>query len=364
MVRSQLILMEGLPSTGKSTNAGILLTQLERNGHKAWWVHEVARPHPVLFFYEAYMENHEYDAFITRHPHAAATLESFIIRRNRSVGIDLLELEWHHLDQLGSEAYHGLCQYDVWKFSLERYKKAALAKWEHFVQQQMQSDEIVILDSSIFQFQIYSFILADAPLTELLPFIEQLYAIIAPLHPSLVYLHREDTNDTIDYMIQDRGTAFLERIWERDRHRPYYANRPEGAEGYKMFLRDYGTYAKALFDSTPFAKLALDIKDGKWNEYVDALLRFVDLSDVAPIEANYPNRIYYNAVLNQSIAIKNGQLITPDGGSKRIIPLSASEFRLHDMPVSIRLQDNAIHIGGEQLCERWTATGTVFAAQQ
>lgn len=33
--QSRLILMEGLPSTGKSTNAGILFRQLERNGKNA-----------------------------------------------------------------------------------------------------------------------------------------------------------------------------------------------------------------------------------------------------------------------------------------------------------------------------------------
>ncbi|EFM10668.1 hypothetical protein PaecuDRAFT_2580 [Paenibacillus curdlanolyticus YK9] len=363
MIPSKLILMEGLPSTGKSTNAGILFTQLERNGHKARWIHEVARPHPTLFFYEAYLEKPEYDAFIARHPHAAAILDAFIINRNRSVGIDLLELEWHHLDALGSEAHHDLSQYDAWTFSLDRYRKAALDKWEHFVQQHMQSDEIVILDSSIFQFQIYSFILADAPYDHLKSFIDQLYAIIAPLQPSLIYFHRENTNDTIDYLTQDRGTAFLERIWERDRYRPYYTNRPAGAAGYKMFLQDYGTYAKKLFDSAPFAKLALDITAGTWPVYVDVLLRFSNLSFVEPVAISYPNGIYSNAALDQSIEIANGYLITPDGGRKRLLPKSEFECYLHDTPVLIRFEGNEIHVGGEQLCDRWTAAGTVFIAQ-
>jgi hypothetical protein len=60
--------------------------------------------------------------------------------------------------------------------------KIAVEKWEHFVKGQIDSDEIVILDSSIFQFQIYSLLLANVPFNQLKSFIESLYAIISPLN--------------------------------------------------------------------------------------------------------------------------------------------------------------------------------------
>jgi thymidylate kinase len=45
MIDSQLIMVEGLPSTGKTTNARFIHIQLERNNLKAEWIHEVAMPH-------------------------------------------------------------------------------------------------------------------------------------------------------------------------------------------------------------------------------------------------------------------------------------------------------------------------------
>ncbi|BBH24414.1 hypothetical protein Back11_57590 [Paenibacillus baekrokdamisoli] len=360
MVRSRLILMEGLPSTGKSTNSGILLSQLERNGHRAKWVHEVARPHPTLFFYEACMEEHEYKDFITRYPHSVSILEPISMRRNNSIGIDLLEVEWNHSNQLGEDAYQQLKKYDVWNFTVDRYMKVALEKWEHFVNKQNYSDEIVILDSSLFQYQIYSLILADVPFTQLMAFIEAIYRIISPLHPSLIYLYREKTDDTINYLVRERGVTFLERIWNRDKERPYYKGRPAGAEGYKMFLRDYGEYAKLLFDSAPLPKLSVEITQGKWGEYVDLLLNFMDLSYIDPPKVVFPSGTYFNVELNQHIEIVGKYIVTPDGGRKHLEPKSDTEYYLHDLPVVIRLDENGIIIEGEQICDKWTTKGTVF----
>ena len=64
MIDSQLIMLEGMPSTGKTTNSRFIQIQLERSSMKTEWIHEVAMPHPVLFFDEAGMTYEEYDKFI------------------------------------------------------------------------------------------------------------------------------------------------------------------------------------------------------------------------------------------------------------------------------------------------------------
>lgn len=71
MIDSQLIMLEGMPSTGKTTNSRFIQIQLERNSMKTEWIHEVAMPHPVLFFDEAGMTYDEYDKFIKTYPQTA-----------------------------------------------------------------------------------------------------------------------------------------------------------------------------------------------------------------------------------------------------------------------------------------------------
>ena len=67
-MKNRLILLEGLPGTGKSTNSFRLYEQLIRNGMKAHWIHEVSQPHPTLFFTESCMTKEEYQDFTKKYP--------------------------------------------------------------------------------------------------------------------------------------------------------------------------------------------------------------------------------------------------------------------------------------------------------
>jgi len=354
--------MEGLPSTGKSTNSGFLLDQLEKSRRRSKWIHEVARPHPTLFFFEASLNEREYRNYISRFPQTASALGELAIKYGNYYGIDLLGIEWNQNDLFTEEAILDLKQYDVWNYSINRYAEIALEKWKSFVEKQMTSDEIVILDSSIFQFQIYSFLLAGKIYEDLRCFIERLFDIISSLNPTLIYFYRKNTNDTIDYLIQERGVRFLDSIWERDRNQPYYKNRPSGSEGYKMFLLDYGEYANRLFTIAPVPKLALEITEGNWSKYQHSLLQFFELPYMESDQkyGQYSSGRYHNRILNQIIEISGDYLIAPNGGRKRIVPKSKMEFSLSDIPVRIQIDEEKLVLTGEQICEQWTTKGTVF----
>ena len=86
MIDSQLIMLEGMPSTGKTTNSRFIQIQLERSSMKTEWIHEVAMPHPVLFFDEAGMTYEEYDKFIKTYPQTADILNSIAVFRKSTVG--------------------------------------------------------------------------------------------------------------------------------------------------------------------------------------------------------------------------------------------------------------------------------------
>ena len=56
---NRLILLEGLPGTGKTANAYKLYEQLVRNYRDVRWLHEVSQPHPMLFFSESCLTKEE-----------------------------------------------------------------------------------------------------------------------------------------------------------------------------------------------------------------------------------------------------------------------------------------------------------------
>ena len=80
-----------------------------------------------------------------------------------------------------------------------------------------EKDVIYILDSSIFQFQIFTFLLKDIEYDRVREFIQKLVKIIEPLNPKLIYLYRENVEESILALEKMRGVQCMKNIWERDK---------------------------------------------------------------------------------------------------------------------------------------------------
>lgn len=362
MINTRLIMMEGLPGLGKSTNAQFVLMQLERNGYKAKWIHEVARPHPVLFFDEACLTQDAFRGYLRQYPHAAQVLEQCAVVREKTVAFDLLDIEWNHLKHIGQDAFEALRKFDVWHCPLEEYTQLALEKWRGFVQHLLSADKsIYILDSAIFQFQLFTFLLKKAPYEEIECFIQKLIEIIQPLHPMLVYLYHENTQSAIDSLVSSRGMDFLERIWERDREEPYYQDKPRGARGQMCFLREYADMAMRLFHMAACKKTAIEVSGKTWDVYENKLLASLGIERLPPCEASPPNGIFRNSEWSFQMTVKGMTVQDPDGKTRRLTPQSSCAFYVEELPVVLDFgAAGSMVMAGGQIGAQWTTTGLVY----
>lgn len=359
---TRLFMLEGLPGTGKTTNSYYLYRQLERNQKRIKWIHEVTQPHPTLFFNEACLTRSEYEGFVVKYPKTVEVFSRIAEFRQNTIGIDLLEIEWNYIDRIDTDAFTELKKFDVFKFSIEQYQEAALDKWSYFVEKALKEHGVIyILDSSILQYQIFTFLLKNEDYDKLEQFLQKLVEIIQPLNPSLIYFYREHADDSIDYLEKTRGTKFLEDIRERDKAEPYYTQKPQGAEGFRMFLRDYEDFAQRLFEHMDCRKLAIEITKQDWSSYELQILGFAGIeykpdNTALPIEG-----LYFNDDLQAEIEIKGLNMKDPFGNNRKLTAKSNNEFYVECLPVVLRFDENGnILITGTTICERWTTTGTLF----
>ena len=358
MLSSRLILLEGMPSTGKTTNARFIQIQLERQGIGTEWVHEIAMPHPVLFFEEAGFTHDEYRNFIKEHPAVSGILDKVSVTRENTVSVDLNLIQWYHKDTFDQTAYQALLQYDIWKFPIEKYQLFALDKWKYFAGQVLKDEsKVYIVDSALFQYQIFRFLFENRSCGELQDFVSRIGDIIRPLHPSLLYLYRRNAEATIAYLEKDRGISYLEYLYQRDKNRPYYRDRPDGVESLKQFLRDYHRMAGLLYDSFAGNKLSLEISKGNWTDLEDEMLSFLGVRRASDIEACAPKGIYKNRELGYTIQVDGLFITDPEGARRRLTPKSQNEFYVDWLPVVLRFEEGGIVLAGTQICDRWSATG-------
>ena len=361
MINSRLILFEGMPSTGKTTNARFMQIQLERNGIDARWIHEIAMPHPILFFDEAVLTHDEYNRFIQAFPQSAAIVNTIADFRKNTVGIPLTPIEWNHMDTIGEDAYQALKKFDVWNFSLDAYKNVALEKWARFVENaSVNRNSVYIIDSAAFQYQIFTFLFKNKLFKELHGFVDKIFNIIKPLNPCLIFLHRKHAEASIDYLEDMRGTSYLEYIWQRDKDQPYYTGKPPGAESFKQFLRDYAAMADLLFESFTGRKVAVNISDGNWTGCEDEMLSFLHAKRMPNPDVYPPGGVYVNEAFGYTITVDAMSITDPNGETRPLHIKSSNEFYVDWIPTILIFKNGCIITSGSQTGSRWTTTGLVY----
>lgn len=361
-MRNRLIMLEGLPGTGKSTNSFKLYEQLMRNGKKVHWIHEVSQPHPVLFFTESCMTREEYQNFKMKYSEVAALLDEVVEVRKTTVGIDQETIGRRREDAQKQAWYQELLRYDAFPGTLDRYELQALEKWEAFARNAVQDeDTIFILDSSLFQYQIFTYLLKAAPYERLEAFVRNIAECIEPLNPLLIYLYRKHTEDSIEFLKEQRGEQDLVSTWERDKNEPYYQSKQKDVTAFHDFLKDYATSAESLFETLKFDKRRIEISENNWKAYEDEMLGLLEIHRVEIPAYKAMEGTFVNAEHGFSFTIQDNVMKDPEGVQRHLSPKSQDKFFVEGIPTILQFYgESSIRLLGQQIIPQWTETGAVY----
>lgn len=278
----KLILLEGIPGSGKSTFARFIAVQMERNGYRTKLYHETTGDHPL------FLDNNDHD-----------------------------------LD-IGS------------------WMNAYLENWQRMIDQLKEMDDSVVLESALFQYPILNLLHKDLERGKITGFIEQICRIAQQIQPVLFYFCQKDQEMAIRKMIDSRGgELYLKQKYEQFMNEPYYKNRGNtGPALHLAFLSEYGQLANMNFHLNKFNKLSVENSKGEWESYQKQLLQFLNLSfyDDPMIDANilkdYAGK-YRNEKMNLNLTVEHvdGQLFI--FGDRRLRPKNLYQFYLSDISVEV-----------------------------
>lgn len=176
MQKTKLILVEGLPGSGKSTTAHLLTRQLRRQGYDARWYYEQQTPHPL--------------------PYRAARGVSELVQ-------------------------------------------ASLHDWRRFAEQAGE-EEITVLESSFFQHALLALLAHEADARTLDAYLGARQELIERLEPKLIYLRREDVTGAVREVCRARGAGWQEHFVRVATHNPYSRRHGlVGLAGATEFMRRY-----------------------------------------------------------------------------------------------------------------------------
>jgi hypothetical protein len=150
--KTRLILLEGVPGSGKSTAGVFLQSHLEKAGIPVRFWREGDFDNPADFEGVACLNPAQYRNLIARHPEFGTLLAEQLTVQGDDYLIKYRKLQSLYPEQIPSKLILELSGYDVYDgLSLQDYCRLALQRWQDFRTFTVQSNEITILECCFLQ---------------------------------------------------------------------------------------------------------------------------------------------------------------------------------------------------------------------
>ena len=197
---SKLILLEGVPCTGKTSGARFVASQL-RGWHKNVRLFTQESPtNPVDLMNYAFLTPEQYREF----PEEDRVLFPVEETENpKGYMIPLTELHESLQKELESYRFYG-CQ----PWEVER--PLMLARWRAFAKEAMESDAVWVLDGMFFQNPVCEMMMwFDLGREEIESFMKELAEIVRPLTPFVLYLENSEIEARLRKVSAERDYDWL-----------------------------------------------------------------------------------------------------------------------------------------------------------
>lgn len=225
---SGLIMLDGLPGTGKSMTGQWLAAHLQQRGIHAHWLPEAHVPHPLWWY--------DY---------------------------------WNGKEYLVP---------DFDRTPIETYFQTSLKRWKEFTSSPELSEQLVVAESFFFQNTSAMFLMGGAHPNRLLEYAREVQQVTYPLQPSLIYLSHADSAAALRRICELRGLEFQDELIRNMESFPYLKHGDlKGLEGVSVLWQDIQTLTDSLFEEFPHPKLDIETSDGNWPAYRQLILEFLGL---------------------------------------------------------------------------------------
>jgi thymidylate kinase len=232
MIDTKLILIEGLPGSGKSTTAERLAAELREHGKSCRWFHEWAEDHPVFIGYEK----------------------------------DISEI-----------------------ISSSRLREKPFVKqWEVFAKEAQSGITVNIIESRFWQTGVMLMYSAGYSEDEVVEINQLIITVIAALKPALIYFTHDDIEKALTWTMQvkneewektGRGKAAWERFFTGILEQQKWAT-DRGLKGREMWFRffeEWDLVAERLYDRLTFPKIKIRNPHSDWDMAMRRIREFVGL---------------------------------------------------------------------------------------
>ena len=277
-MNSKLILLEGIPGSGKTTAAINLQSFLENNHIPSRFWREGDFDHPADFEGVACLTKAGYQNLFSHYPELAEQYQEFTSVRGNDYLLKYRKMQHYHPQEIDQALIDELSRLDVYDgLPMEAYCRLALDRWQDFCGAAMRSDEVTLLECCFLQNPLTALLARhDADLQFARYHIQKLTEIIRALNPLVIYLQPQNVSRALQHVRGERPKEWTDFVtWYLTKQEYGKTHNLEGYEGVIQFYEMRQKLEMEILRDLPVQQIVIEHSGDEWERYNNEMVKFV-----------------------------------------------------------------------------------------
>jgi hypothetical protein len=278
MNKHRLIVVEGMPGSGKTSMARYIREQLEAAQVPNALFVESDLNHPAEYEGVAWFTRSDYTAFLDCHPTHRALIGAYSWSTGEDCFVSFGKLEQAHRAEVPPDLIGELAQHTLWVApTVELYCRLRLERWKAFSSAASLDSLTYIFECCLIQNPMAALMIRhNAPDAVILEHIRSLLDATAPLHPLIIYLYPQDTRAAWDRITAGRPAQWInDMIAYSDRGQWNPAHQLSGYESVVAVHEQRKQIEMRFLQERPDQALLIDVTDRDWDRCKNEVATFL-----------------------------------------------------------------------------------------
>lgn len=257
---TKLIIVEGLPGSGKSTTAQQVFDILKAKGIDTEFYSEGNFNHPADFDGVAYFNSEEFNILEKAHLGSNDIVDKIKIKYLNGYLIPYRKAIEEQQILFENELLNDITKNDIYELPIEIHIELILSRWKDFVKKYVYSDKVFVFECCFIQNPItVSMIKNNCHRDITLSYINKLVNIIMPLSPVLIYVEQGSIKESFMKALSNRTKEWLDGFIDYYTNQGYgLHNNLHGIDGVMEILIARNCFEKEIYDSLKLNKYNID----------------------------------------------------------------------------------------------------------
>jgi hypothetical protein len=212
MAKTKLLLVEGLPGSGKTTTAVFMVEWLQRHGVETAVVLEGNLDHPADFESVACLDAAELAVLKAQFPDYLDFLERQVLVDGDDYFFRYRALQ-QTIPSLPEALITALAHYEIYELPADKFRRLLLRRWQRFADSAAAGAVTYIFECCFLQNPLTMMLgRHDEPVAAAQAFVLELAASVQALQPRWLYLETSDVRTSLTQIAQSRPQEWLDFV--------------------------------------------------------------------------------------------------------------------------------------------------------